>query len=231
MLIMEGVLLLLVNVNLLHPFWWGSKLLLLLSLLNIFKICRLWYAVNSLICLLLPLATHTHVHFLSRLRSLLLRYEISNHSSLIEISLLFPAWLRNGWLVTLPNELLLLLLSWIYLPSTAHRIDRLRKRLPVRLSLLFVCSICLVCGHTSEVLSGHGLREITITVVIFVIIKTLIIIILIVYVFCDFMSIIINKGIDRGLSYIRWFVCSVIERNLDLIKVSLIELLLSIQIS
>jgi hypothetical protein len=38
MLIMERVLLLLVNVSLLYLFLLGSKLLLLLSLLNIFKI-------------------------------------------------------------------------------------------------------------------------------------------------------------------------------------------------
>ena len=229
MLIMERVLLLLVNVYLLHLFGLGSKLLLL-SLLNIFKICRLWYAVHSLISLLLPLASHTHVHFLSRVWPLLLWYQISNHSSLIEISLLFPARLRNGGLMTLPNELLLLFLRWIYLSGSTHCINGLWECLPVRLSLLFVCGVCLVCCHTSQVLSGHGLREITITVVIFVILKTLIIIVLIVYVFCDFMSIIINKGIDCRLSYIRWFVCSVIERNLDLIKVSLIELLLSIHI-
>ena len=230
MLIMERVLLLLVNVYLLHLFGLGSKLLLL-SLLNIFKICRLWYAIHSLISLLLPLTSHTHVHFLCRVWPLLLRNEVSNHSSLIEISLLFPARLRNGGLMTLPNEFLLLFLGWIYLSRSTHSINRLWECLPVRLSLLFVCGVCLVWSHTSQVLSGHGLGEITITIVIFVIIKSLIFILLIVYVFRDFMRIIIKKGVDRGLSYIRRFVSSIIESNLDLIKVSLIELLLSIHIS
>jgi hypothetical protein len=230
MLIMERVLLLLVNVYLLHLFGLGSKLLLL-SLLNIFKICRLWYAIHSLISLLLPLASHTHVHFLCRVWPLLLWYQISNHSSLIEISLLFPARLRNGGLMTLPNELLLLFLGWIYLSRSSHRINGLWKCLPVRLSLLFVCGVCLVWSHTGQVLSGHGLGEITITIVIFVIIKNLIFILLIVYVFRNFMRVVIKKGVDRGLSYIRRFVSSIIEGNLYLIKVSLIELLLSIHIS
>ena len=226
---MEWVLLLLVNFYLLHLFSLSSKLLLL-SLLNIFKICRLWYAIHSLITLLLPLTTHTQIHFLCRVWPLLLWYKISNHSSFIEITLLFPARLRNGGLMTLSNELLLLFLRWIYLSRSSHRIDGLWECLPVRLSLLFVCGVCLVCSHTGQVLGGHGLREITITVVIFVIIKSLIFILLIVNVFRNFMRIIIKKGVDRGLSYIRRFVRSVIEGNLDLIEVSLIELLLSIQI-
>ena len=228
---MERVLLLLVNVSLLYLFLLGSKLLLLLSLLNIFKIGWLRYAIHSLISLLLllPLTSHAHAHFLSRVRSLLLRNEIRNHSSLIEISLLFTAWLWNGRLMAWSNKLLLLLLGRINLSRSAHRIYGLWESLSVRLCLLFVCIVCLVI-HTGQVLSGHGLRKITITVVILVVIKSLIFILLIVNVFCNFMSIIINKGIDRRLSYIRRFVSSIIESNLDLIKVSFIELLLSIQI-
>jgi hypothetical protein len=224
---MERVLLLLVNVYLLYLFRLGTKLLLL-SLLHIFKIGWLRYAINSLVSLLLPLTSHTHVHFLSRVRSLLLRYKVSNHSSLIKISLLFSACLRNGRLMALSYKLLLLLLSRIDLSRSAHRIDRLWECLSIRLSLLFVC---LICCHASQILGGHRLCEISITVVIFIIIKSLIIILLIVYVFRNFMGIVINKGVDSRLSYIRWFVSSVIEGNLDLIKVSLIELLLSIQIS
>lgn len=84
MLIVEGVLLLLINVNL---------LLLLVLLLSIemlmgsllFEISGLRDAIYSLLAVLLSLTSHAHVHFLSRIRSLLLGNHICNHSGFCEI--------------------------------------------------------------------------------------------------------------------------------------------------
>lgn len=111
--------------------------MLLLSLL-ILKVCRLRNAINSL-AILLPLTSHAHVHFVSRIGSLLL-YQICDHTSLRQIGCL-STW-RSDWrLMTLSNKLLLLFFSRIDLSSSAHCINWLGESLFVRLWLLFVCGV------------------------------------------------------------------------------------------
>ena len=93
--------------------------------------------------------------------------------------------------MTLSHKLLLLLLRWIYLSPSTHRINGLGESLSIRLGLLFVSGTILVV-HTCQVLCRHRLSEITITIVVLIIIKSLVFIILIVYIFGNFIGIIIN---------------------------------------
>jgi hypothetical protein len=61
-----------------------------------------------------------------------------------------------------------MLLNRVHLSSSSHCIDRLGERTVPVLRLLFVSISCtrLIVRRSSQVLSGHGLRKITVAVIV-----------------------------------------------------------------